>query len=58
MPCNKIAFVWMDRDRRYIIASVASIDNGTPYERRRLQQVRCDSVNGGPQFKSTIEHVV
>lgn len=36
---NMTAFVWMDRERRYFIASASSIDEGVPYSRRRLRQV-------------------
>ena len=31
--------VWMDRDRRYFIASASSLDSGIPYSRNRWRQV-------------------
>lgn len=36
---SMIAFVWMDRDRRYFIASASSLDEGEPYNRFRWRQV-------------------
>ena len=30
-----LLFVWMDRDRRYFIASTSSLDSGIPYSRNR-----------------------
>ena len=37
--CDLLAYVWMDRDRRYFIASGSSMAEGKPYKRRRLRQV-------------------
>jgi hypothetical protein len=34
-----MAFVWMDRDHRYFVASASSLDEGTPYNRFRWRQV-------------------
>ena len=34
-----LSFVWMDRDRRYFIASASSLDSGAPYSRNRWCQV-------------------
>ena len=34
-----LSFVWMDRDRRYFIASASSLDSGIPYSRNRWRQV-------------------
>jgi hypothetical protein len=34
-----IAFVWMDRDRRYFIATSSSLEEGIPYVRDRWRQV-------------------
>ena len=34
-----IAFVWMDRDRRYFIASASSLEAGLPHVRNRWRQV-------------------
>ena len=36
---TRIAFVWLDRERRYFIATGSSLKEGTPYERTRLWQV-------------------
>ena len=33
------AFVWMDRERRYVIATAGSLAEGTPYSRCRWRQV-------------------
>jgi hypothetical protein len=38
-----LAFVWMDRDRRYFIASGSSLQEGTPYIRDRWRQVGDDN---------------
>ena len=34
-----MAYVWMDRDRSYFIATSSSLTEGTPYERQRWRQV-------------------
>ena len=34
-----MAFVWMDRNRRYFISTSASLEEGNPYERERWRQV-------------------
>ena len=34
-----LAFVWMDRDRRYFISNTSSLDEGRPYHRQRWRQV-------------------
>ena len=34
-----LSFVWMDRDRRYFIASASSLDSGIPYSQNRWHQV-------------------
>ena len=34
-----LSFVWMDRDRRYFIASASSLDSGIPYSWNRWRQV-------------------
>jgi Transposase IS4 len=36
---DMIAFVWMDRERRYFIASGSSLQDGVPYVRSRWRQV-------------------
>jgi Transposase IS4 len=37
-----MAFVWMDRDRRYFIASGSSLAEGTPFIRQRWRQLVID----------------
>ena len=37
-----LSFVWMDRDRRYFIASGSSLSDGTPIVRTRWRQVGDD----------------
>ena len=37
-----LAFVWMDRDRRYFIASGSSLSDGTPIVRQRWRQIGDD----------------
>ena len=34
-----LSFVWMDRDRRYFVASASSLDSGVPCSRNRWRQV-------------------
>ena len=34
-----MAFVWVDRDRRYFISSCSNLSQGTPYVRRRWRQI-------------------
>ena len=46
--CDLLAYVWMDRDRRYFIASGSSITEGTPYKRRKLRQVN-EEENAEPE---------
>lgn len=36
---NLLAFVWMDRDRRYFITNTSSLGEGTPVTRERWRQV-------------------
>ena len=36
---NSMAFVWMDRDRRYFISTCSSLNDGKPYERSRWRQI-------------------
>jgi hypothetical protein len=43
-----LAFVWMDRDRRYFIASGGSLSEGKPYVRHRWRQVD-DLPNASPE---------
>jgi Transposase IS4 len=38
-----LAFVWMDRDRRYFIASGGSLDEGSPCIRERWRQIEQDN---------------
>ena len=37
-----MAFVWMDRDRRYFIATSLSLQEGVTYVRNRWRQVDID----------------
>ena len=46
--CDLLAYVWMDRDRRYFIASGSSMAEGKPYNRRRLRQVN-EEANADPE---------
>ena len=43
-----LAFVWMDRDRRYFISSASSLRTGEPYTRFRWRQVD-ETANAEPQ---------
>ena len=36
---NFLSFVWIDIERRYFISSASSIQEGTPYTRKRWRQV-------------------
>jgi Transposase IS4 len=40
---NLLAFVWVDREWRYFIASASSMSPGTPYVRRRWRQLEEDA---------------
>jgi Transposase IS4 len=42
-----VAVVWMDRDRRYFIATVSSTREGDPYSRTRWRQI----VEGPARFE-------
>lgn len=42
-----LAFVWMDRQRRYFISTASSLDAGTPYTRTRWRQTD-DTPNAEP----------
>ena len=44
---DKLAFIWVDRDRRYFISNTSSLKPGMPYARDRLRQVY-DSPNADP----------
>jgi hypothetical protein len=44
-----LAFVWVDRDRRYFIATAGSLKDGAPIERFRWTQVDRDTPNAEPQ---------
>ena len=37
--CDLLAFVWLDKERRYFIATTSSLDEGTPCSRERWRQV-------------------
>jgi hypothetical protein len=36
---DMLAFVWLDRERRFFVASASSLTEGDPYSRRRWRQV-------------------
>ncbi len=36
---SRMAFVWMDRERRYFVATGSSLNEGKPYTRKRWRQV-------------------
>ena len=44
-----LAFVWMDRDRRYFISTTSSLANGVPYSRERWRQVDVTTPNAPPE---------
>jgi hypothetical protein len=45
---NMLAFVWMDRDRRYFIASASSLAEGAPNVRNRWRQLEDDDKDADP----------
>ena len=49
-----LAFVWVDRERRYFIASTSSMQEGRPWVRKRLRQIVDDDVTD----PETVELVV
>ena len=44
-----IAFCWMDRNRRYFIASASSLSPGLPHIRQRWRQLETDDPNADPE---------
>ncbi len=46
---NMMAFVWVDRERRYFIASAGSLAEGEPYHRTRWRQVS-EEPNAAPEL--------
>jgi Transposase IS4 len=40
-----LAFVWMDRDRRYFVASGSSLNEGSPYFRERWRQIGLENAS-------------
>ncbi len=46
---NMMAFVWVDRERRYFIASAGSLAEGEPYHRNRWRQVS-EEPNAAPEM--------
>jgi Transposase IS4 len=48
------AFVWVDRERRYFIASGSSMTDGAPYIRRRWQQLVEDHTTDPESIELTI----
>jgi hypothetical protein len=49
-----LSFVWMDRDRRYFIASGSSLSDGTPIVRTRWRQVGDDPESDPTRVELTI----
>ena len=47
---SRLAFVWMDRDRRYFISNTSSLAEGAPYIRERWRQVAEVETNEEPQM--------
>jgi hypothetical protein len=45
-----MAFVWMDRERRYFIASAGSLAEGRPYVRHRWRQVTSVEQDEDPEY--------
>ena len=45
---DMMAFVWVDRDRRYFISTASSMQEGDPYARERWRQVNNDD-NADPE---------
>lgn len=45
---NMMAFVWVDRERRYFIASAGSLAEGEPYHRNRWRQI-AEEPNAEPE---------
>ena len=43
--CSMCAFVWMDRERRYFVATGSSLNAGSPYVRQRWRQVNEEDPN-------------
>ena len=46
--CDLLAYVWMDQDRRYFIASGSSMDAGANMERIRSRQLHDVNTNADP----------
>ena len=44
-----LAFCWMDRDRRYFIASGSSLSPGIPHVRQRWRQLDTEDPNADPE---------
>ena len=44
-----LAFCWMDRDRRYFIASGSSLSPGIPHVRQRWRQLNTEDPNADPE---------
>ena len=49
-----LAFVWVDRERRYFIVTASSMNEGTPWTRSRIQQIIDDDITD----PETVEFVV
>jgi hypothetical protein len=46
---DMMSFVWVDRDRRYFVATAGSMQEGDPYFRQRWRQVNKDDTNAAPE---------
>ena len=51
---NLMALAWVDRDRRYFIASTSSANEGTPIVRKRLRQLVNDRTTEPERVEVTI----
>jgi hypothetical protein len=50
-----MAFVWMDRDRRYFIASASSLQAGLPHVRSRWRQVNTEQNAEAERIQVTVQ---
>ena len=51
-----MAFVWMERDRRYFIAASLSLQEGVPYVRNLWRQVDVEVDSGAERVKVSVAH--
>jgi hypothetical protein len=50
-----LAFVWVDRERRYFISSASSLQEGTPYVRQRWRQLVQDDITDPENVQLTVQ---